>query len=224
MLRLTSKLFSIQQVATCLVAVVATLAASIGDEPRPAFACSCAGLATPLEAVKHADSVFVGRVVGGGANLDQSDRTELPPLSQVRYTFDIISTLKGSHTPQITVLTGSGGGDCGVEFRIGSVWVVYGRSYDDNTYYTSICTRTSPLSYAGEDLRALGPGNPPLPDELLRESGITQEVLDRWRASSPLGIWSAPLERAVVALLIGGASSFGFIAWMRVRRRARQVQ
>ncbi len=64
--------------------------------------------------------------------------------------------LVGNTTVQIQ--TGRGGGDCGYEFTIGSDYLVYAsHAYGKPNAYlvTSICSRTTELSQAAEDMAYL---------------------------------------------------------------------
>jgi len=51
----------------------------------------------------------------------------------------------------IEVMTGTGGGDCGYDFKPNESYLVYADNYNGKIY-TGICNRTRPLSEAAEDL------------------------------------------------------------------------
>lgn len=69
-------------------------------------------------------------------------------------SFTIQSTFKGRIPgTEVEVRTGTGGGDCGYHFETGQQYLVYAWTREDGTLSTSICSRTRPLSEAGEDLQ-----------------------------------------------------------------------
>lgn len=109
----------------------------------PAFACSCVEFA-PAKQFENATAVFVGTVKsisvdGGRKSVD----------------FDVIESRKGSIAETITVATGLGDADCGVNFETGREYIVYayGAGGADQVIYaqgsqqlsTSICSGTSLL-------------------------------------------------------------------------------
>lgn len=62
-------------------------------------------------------------------------------------------SFRGVDVPEVEVLTGSGGGDCGFGFQIGHEYLVYAdRRETDQQLVTGICTRTRSLGKAQEDL------------------------------------------------------------------------
>jgi hypothetical protein len=56
---------------------------------------------------------------------------------------------------EIEVLTGTGGGDCGVPFQIGDVYLVYSYAGDDGVLHTSTCSSTRKVDGASSGLRVL---------------------------------------------------------------------
>jgi hypothetical protein len=97
------------------------------------------------EQYNSADVIFIGRVV------------EIFRITNVKieykYVFEVIKDYKGINTKDITIKTGSGGGDCGYRFNDGDIYLVY--AYGDSEYTTSICTRTKHISNAALDLKFL---------------------------------------------------------------------
>src|SRR5688572_27550768 len=120
------------------------------------FACSCSPSPGPLESLAFADTVFVGTVIGIEAASYPDGDFEMPYR---RVTLRVSQTWKGPVTFTKVVNTGLGSGDCGVEFWEGSSCLVY--AYGSIEYWTSICSRTRHLSFAAEDLQALGVGATP---------------------------------------------------------------
>ncbi|SFB03914.1 MULTISPECIES: hypothetical protein [unclassified Bacillus (in: firmicutes)] len=78
------------------------------------------------------------------------------------------STWKGVSESQVIVVTGQGGGDCGIDFVEGEEYLVYANQssiYEDSDYLSAgICSRTNELSAAEEDLLVLGEGKAPTKD------------------------------------------------------------
>ncbi len=120
-------------------------------QPAPTYACSCAPQPAPLAARTSAMAVFVGTVSGFGAT-DASGATLL-------VTFEVQQTWKGPTGAQVTLATASGSANCGYEFVRGEQYLVYA-SAEAGQLRTSLCSRTTPLASASEDLAALGPGTP----------------------------------------------------------------
>ena len=143
--------------------------------PAALLACSCISPETPQDAVKDAKAVFLGLVEkfeATGEPLvtrppqaldDYGLTTPYGRDRQIVALFRILRTWKGPQQPSLAVLTGAGGGDCGYDFQVGEVYLVY--AYRDNAdgLATGICSRTKPAwktQDVEEDLKALGPGTP----------------------------------------------------------------
>ena len=123
---------------------------------QPVNACTCGGSGSPCESYGKAAAVFVGTAVAVQRNEPpkQKDRREVD-WSPMVYKFSIEQSYLGVSGTEVEVRTGSGGGDCGYEFKIGQRYLVYAYRYKDNLS-TSICTRTRSFSNANEDLAFLG--------------------------------------------------------------------
>lgn len=109
--------------------------------PSRASACSCfqADNPPPLDAViDDADAVFLGRVIG---------QREIE--SGRAFLFEAQSSWKGVDQTEVTIYTGTGGGDCGYDFVEGERYLVYAGKAP-NGYGTSICTRTARV--VGDDV------------------------------------------------------------------------
>ena len=128
----------------------------------PADACSCAGPGAPCEAAWRADVVFVGHVV----SIDRSTTSRHPVLGGRRVELAVVEAFRGLQLSQVSLLTGSGGADCGYPFKMGESYVVYAHRSPDGQLSASICSRTRPVSDATEDLTylrslaAIRPGTP----------------------------------------------------------------
>jgi len=134
-----------------------------------ANACSCAGRLTAADQYKEARIVFVGRVES--VRYRQSDFWLKvrhffhldPPFQERNYcsdygqevTFGVMKAWKGVESRRVVLLTGRGGGDCGVEFTTGTDYIVYAWPPGESGCQTDICTRTRELSQGAEDLEFL---------------------------------------------------------------------
>jgi len=61
----------------------------------------------------------------------------------VRVTFEVTKSWKGAQLRHLTILTGRGGGDCGVDFREHSDYLVFGyaeRNGEARDLIATICT------------------------------------------------------------------------------------
>lgn len=134
----------------CRIALVMFLLGLGLVYPAPdAFACSCAGEPSDEVALRRTAMVFtgtatdsVGAFLGGGSNA---------------YGFEVDRAYKGEVRSDQWVNTGSGGGDCGYEFRLGERYAVFAHTEDGEGFYTSICTNTRGIGHDAElDLAATG--------------------------------------------------------------------
>ncbi len=159
--------------AVILVTVLAMSA------PRPALACSCVRL-SPAEQFVMAEAVFVGRV----ADIDDS-RDFIRALDDPRHRLIdlyVSEHWKGVDSNLMTVATGLGGGDCGLDFQPGKEYLVYAH---DGSWYgadlsTGICDGTLPLVEAASRLDALGPGSDDFSHTYARGSGPIREGVLWW--------------------------------------------
>ena len=115
-----------------------------------AYACSCGDPGSPAENMTRADAVFSGRVVAP---------TDAPLYGSVE--FEVYRVWKG--TPYSTVFVVSGfSALCYFPFSGGQEYLVYGEG-STGTVLAGLCSRTTNLEYAQDDIAALGPGRPPDP-------------------------------------------------------------
>lgn len=89
------------------------------------YACKCHVLAFSQE-VAQADEIFFGTVLKKTTN------------EKAYYLFAVSTTFKGQKNDSLTIKTGIGGPDCGMEFEIGKTYLVY--SFDRQT---SRCRRNA---------------------------------------------------------------------------------
>ena len=115
-----------------------------------AWACRCiAPPPPPLEALAQANHVFHGTAVaitGDG-----------PEAFDLIVEFEVHEVWKGSIEPELMVRTASSSAACGVNFVVGTDYVVYASdSGQDDLLATNSCTRTRP--FTAEEGEALGEG------------------------------------------------------------------
>lgn len=134
-----------------LVALLAALLSSSG-----AVACECRDVSLQ-QAIDQSALVFRGNVI-------RIDEVEAPLYEddphryrQRLVTFEVARSFKGEpQNLKAQVLTGHGGGDCGVPFQIGQQYLVFARiSPASKDYRTNICMRTASVMDTA-DLQALG--------------------------------------------------------------------
>lgn len=112
-----------------------------------AFACSCVSVENVKEAAARSSAVFIGWVVA----LELDDGS----WSQKKVRFRITTSWKGTDGEYVTVKTGMGKGDCGVEYELGSSYRVFARG-DSGKLFTSICASPRKLYTREEFDSALG--------------------------------------------------------------------
>lgn len=115
-----------------------------------ADACQCMfGGGAVCQDYWTAAAVFVGTVVDiktvtvKRENYDQRQRL-------VRFTLE--EPFRGVAGAEVEVLTGMGGGDCGIEFKAVQRYLVYATLFEGKLF-TGICMRTKPIESAAEDLK-----------------------------------------------------------------------
>ena len=118
-----------------------------------AAACSCIGPEQPCQAFGSAAAVFVGTVTGSETRQPKEGEDV---WGRRVFKFAVLQPFLGVEGTEVEVATGMGGGDCGYGFRKGETYLVYaygGR--DGKPLATGICSRTTPVSDASEDLEFL---------------------------------------------------------------------
>jgi hypothetical protein len=119
--------------------------------PSPAQACTCMAGIPLCESAWTSDVVFSGEVLSVEPPTDP-DGERLLPNRRVRIR--VIEAWRGDVSGVVEVTTGNGGGDCGYAFLPKTTYLVYANARG-GALRTGICTRTRPLSQAGEDLAYL---------------------------------------------------------------------
>lgn len=136
-----------RSVASVLFCVLLLTTVFIAD----VAACSCQdGGASPCQEYWRTDVVFTGMVVGSAKiTISEGDSK----FEQRLVRFEISQTFRGEQAAKAEIVTGWGGGDCGYSFKDGETYLVYAsRNKENQRLYTSVCTRTRPISQAAGDL------------------------------------------------------------------------
>ncbi|MCR2805542.1 hypothetical protein [Paenibacillus soyae] len=142
-------------------------AGSIAIGPEKASACSCAMNPSVNEAKLNSDAVFKGTVTSRDQPLKWFQRSSADPVT---WTFQVDEVWKGKVAPEIAVTSAESGASCGYEFQVGQPYVVYAYKNGDSLD-VSLCSRTVPVSAAGQDLAELGSGSVPPRPGAVAESG-----------------------------------------------------
>ncbi|HEX9671219.1 MAG TPA: carboxypeptidase-like regulatory domain-containing protein [Thermoanaerobaculia bacterium] len=133
------------------VALVVVLVGSVVGSGGAAEACSCVwalGNGQPCEMFHEGALVFLGHTVGEPV---ERQRTQWPERV---YTFAVEEAFWGVEGTTVEVLSGMGGGDCGIEFAAGESYFVHAwhRQYD-GAVYAGLCGGTTRASAARDELR-----------------------------------------------------------------------
>jgi hypothetical protein len=124
---------------------------------RQAAACDC-WISDPNRQVERADIVFAGRVTGIDAApwpvLLPAGHTMAaqPPLAWLygsrQVSFEIERAIKGTAEHTISLWTGSGGGDCGIDFNPALTYLVLARYDSGHRLIADLCGGTVWLGYS----------------------------------------------------------------------------
>ncbi len=113
--------------------------------PATTEACSCNSTGPPCQSYWNTEVVFSGRVI------------EIKPFESTRgwrqklVRFAVNQAFRGISETTIEIATGSGGGDCGYDFKLNESYLVYANNLEGKLF-AGICTRTQHISKAAEDL------------------------------------------------------------------------
>ena len=136
-----------------VIRIIVMFLVAVACAPR-AEACSCLPSGPPCQNLFQSDAVFVGTVTG--IRPMRTPETERPVLERRIVAFSVEKGVRGIDGSTVDVRTGSGGGDCGFDFKIGERYVVYAYRHPDGSLSTGICSRTRLAAEAAEDLAYFG--------------------------------------------------------------------
>lgn len=160
--------------------------------PWRASACDCAYPGAPCKAFAHTPYVFSGKVTKISTipiKMSSGDQYQDRLI-----TFEIERAYRGLEDKKVTeVVTGSGGGDCGYDFRVGEKYLVYAFPHAaTGKLYTGICSRTRRLAEARDDLDYFAKKDDPahgagiegsVEEESRGQDNITTEVIGPLRGA-----------------------------------------
>jgi hypothetical protein len=137
-----------------IVVTLSVIALVTAVQPSCAYACSCRPPGPPAEALANATAVFSGKVTALSAPVDGGG------TDPVQVTFAVTNGWKGADQSTIVIVTPSSSASCGVGLVEGQEYLVYATE-SEGSLQTNLCSRTTQLAMAGEDLAVLGAGTPP---------------------------------------------------------------
>lgn len=190
-----------------LAAIALLLAPLLALPAERAYACSCGDPGSPTENMASADVVFSGRAVSPTAD---------PLLGFVE--FEVYRVWKGEPYSTIVVLS-SFSALCYFTFVGGEEYLVdaysgeRARGEGGTVPESSICSRTTSLRYAQDDIEALGPGRGPDPGMVApdprREAPLAPPVAGAGPASGAPAVGRSPggpLAALVLLAALAGAA------------------
>ena len=125
------------------------------DSPiyNAAYACSCMIPESPNDSLQKSDAVFSGKAIG----IEEKNQNDLAfsSMDPVLVTFDVDRVWKGENGSPITIQTRQSSASCGYSFEENSHYLVYANRNGD-VLDVSLCSRTSLVSSATEDIDKLG--------------------------------------------------------------------
>lgn len=87
------------------------------------------------ESVANAEDIFIGKVIKIETDENQSRKI----------IFQISQRLKTGSTPQISIFTGLGGADCGLNIKKGQEWYIFTSKFNGKSW-AGLCGRSALLS------------------------------------------------------------------------------
>jgi len=127
--------------------------------------------ASTIDSKKDTTVIFEGFVThqemdSGSAGAPETAMSMTFSGSHRIVSFRTSRVYRGPHQQNFTVLTGSGGGDCGYDFDTGKKYLVFADRVGANEFSTNICTPTADVDDSGPYLRYLR-GEAPAREDLL---------------------------------------------------------
>jgi hypothetical protein len=110
----------------------------------PCFACSCRRIRSECQLL-DSDTIFVGKVIATSATQHFSGDQSWPGYS-MRFTVE--ESLRGTLGKEVTVETGSGGGDCGTPLDPGTRLLIFAAKSEDGKLWTGLCSGNQLLTDA----------------------------------------------------------------------------
>lgn len=140
-----------------LILVVLLTFVFFNYSPNTTYACSCAEPGSVQEEFNQSAAVFSGKVIGV---IDENKFNPIQSSSDpIGVVFEVDDVWKGINQTQVIVYTSRFPESCGYEFST-TKYLVYANE-SDGELSVSLCSRTTLLSSAQEDLNELGLGEKP---------------------------------------------------------------
>jgi MYXO-CTERM domain-containing protein len=134
------------------VVCLALLPAALLLAPSEAAACSCLRSAGAVEAARDSDAVFTAKLVtiaDGPQGGPHAMKTKV-------FTFEVTRTFKGQLDAKININTADNSAACGRAYGDpGSEWLIYARIDDEGQARDNLCSRTTALADASDDIAEL---------------------------------------------------------------------
>jgi hypothetical protein len=165
-----------------ILAVLLATAAFMTGGAQPALACSCPEPPPPEDALDEADAVFTGEVLTVGSA--PPDRAS----ARIDVVFDVSEVWDGDVHERQGVTTESHTSMCGYPFEEGREYLVYARTTGEGVLGADLCSRTTLLDGADEDLSAFGPGRVPLEGADVPGGGLPTPLLVAAGAAALLAV------------------------------------
>jgi hypothetical protein len=155
LVRLLNQIFN-QEIKMKSYFLILSIIALFLFQPLKANACTCAYF-PPCEAFGASTAVFIGRVIEGSEKVEikqNSDASVINVAGNVR--LEVLETFKGKLATEVTLSVASNiNTSCGpYALTQGQIYLIY--AYEDSAgLSTGVCTRTTILTSANEDLQFL---------------------------------------------------------------------
>lgn len=121
---------------------VSILALLVGLPASSILACTCRQRPLLCQAFFDTPEIFSGTVLESVPSTATYRGKSY--VSGYGYKFKVDRTFRGTSSSTAKVMTGSGGGDCGYLFEVGSKYIVFAHTSGSGLLGTSICSLTAP--------------------------------------------------------------------------------
>ena len=151
-----------------------------------AYACSCMIPESANDSLQTSAAVFSGKAVK--IEKRHSDDLAFSSMDPVLVTFDVDRVWKGENESSITIQTRQSSASCGYSFEEDSNYLVYAQR-NGEMLDVSLCSRTSLVSSAAEDISELGIPNYDIND------------MQEFPRSDPISSFLSPLKQLQSGIL-----------------------
>lgn len=188
--------------AVCRLIAAITLLIAISAVPTARVAaCSCILMGDDSDAALEAsDLAFSGTVVGEQPSVIPGGGREPPAPGPNTYLFKVDGVAKGEVGAVAGVMSGTGGGDCGMTFERDERWMVFANRETadagdgpepDERFWTSICSGNLPLE--PDQHPPVPVTNPVSTQEPEAEGGVPVELVAAVLGAAAIALVSAYL-------------------------------